>query len=495
MKRRLFLSQTATAATGLALTQAAWATNTYSAPAPSVVLAWNSALTAAIAATITGVTVAARAASMLNEAIYNAWAAYDPSASFTLLNQSKRPWYERRNDLKSIAIDHAAHTVLSDLFPTQQSLFDLLLAASVPVAPVLPVLANLVTAAVQTGQYAGRALLLSRHGDGSNQLGDLAAGAYADWTHYQSVNTPDVLVDPTRWQPLRITNAAGVTLVQQFLSPHWGRVRPFALANGSALRPAFSPAAPTMAEMNQLIALSAGLTDATKALVDFFANNPGSVTPPGQWLQMTAIVSARDGNSLDDDVKLFFAVGQAVLDASIVAWDAKRAFDTVRPITALRYYFRGQTIQSWGGPGLGATWMLGENWRPYQRATNPSPPFPEFLSGHSSFSAAASTVIAGLRGDAIDLSFTFKAGGVPFDPTVPAAPVTLQWSSLSAMADAAGLSRRYGGIHFARGDLAGRAVGRQVGTAVLTRCQSLFNNSPTTSYSQAQRWHSSHRDD
>ena len=474
MKRRNFLVHASTAVSGLALSRpvsADWPLGSNSSGS-GLLTAWNGVLTAAIATNRLGPTVAARALSMVYEAVYNAWAAYDKRADFSLSGLRKRPKTEWLTANKAIAVSQAAYTVLVDLFPAQTPAFDNTLA---DLTAGLPVGLPSGVAALMGGQLAGSVLLLARDGDGSNQRGDLAPGAYADWTGYQPINSADVLVDPTRWQPLRVT-VAGVTSVQRFLSPHWGQVRPFALASGSALRPAFSNPAPTMGEMQQLIDYSADLSDADKVLVDFFANNPGSVSPPGQWAKIADIVSAIDGNSIDDDVKLFFALGQAMLDASIAAWDAKRAYDSARPITAIRYYFRGQTILSWLGEGQGAGWIQGENWRPYQRITNPTPPFPEFLSGHSTFSAAAARVIAGLRGDAIDLSFTFPAGGVPFDPTVPAAPVLLRWDSLAAVADDAGLSRRLGGIHFKRGDLRGRHLGRKVGSAVLARCADLFDD-------------------
>ena len=469
MKRRLFLAQAAAAGTTLTLGAAAQA----GYRGPSVVIGWNKVLTAAIATNSLGPTVAARALSMVYEAVYNAWAVYDWRAEFTLKAMKKRPWWEADDAWQSIAVSNAAATVMTDLFPAQAALIDQALA---DLTDSLPTWHPFADTAAKKGEKAGKLLLKARHNDGSNQKGDLAVGAYSDYTGYQSVNGPDLVADPTRWQPLRITTAAGVTSVQKYLTPHWGEVRPFALASGSVYRPTLGQAAPSMAEMDQLISLSADLDDRAKVVVDFFANNPGSVTPPGQWTKFAEIVSAQDGNSLNRDVKLFFAVGQAALDASIAAWDAKRAYDSVRPITAIRYYYQGQTIRSWGGPGLGATWIRGEDWKPYQRPSNPSPPFPEFISGHSTFSAAAATVMAGIRGDAADLRFTFPANGVPFDRTVPAAAVDLSWTSLSSIAASAGLSRRHGGIHFERGDLRGRSVGRQVGLSVLARCGDLFND-------------------
>ena len=469
MKRRHFLAQATVAGALPALSTDAQAAY----QGPSIIIGWNKVLTAVIASNSLGPTVSARAISMVYEAAYNAWAAYDWRAEFTLAGLRKRPWWEADDAWRSIAVSNAIADVLKALFPAQSDAVD---QALIDLAVPVPSWYSFASTAAQVGQYVASQLLRSRQNDGSNQLGDLAAGAYSDYTGYQSVNGPDLVVDPTRWQPLRITTAAGVTLVQKFLTPQWGKVRPFAMASGSVYRPALGQAAPTLAEMAQLINMSANLDDRAKAVVDFFANNPGSVTPPGQWTKFAEIVAAQDGNSLARDIKLFFAVGQAVLDASIAAWDAKRAYDSVRPVTAIRYNYRGQTIRAWGGPGLGATWIRGEDWKPYQRPSNPSPAFPEFISGHSTFSAAAATVMAGIRGDAADLRFTFAANAVPFDPASPTAPVDLTWTSLSSIAASAGLSRRLGGIHFERGDLRGRSVGRQVGLSVLARCVDLFND-------------------
>ena len=439
---------------------------------PSVIIGWNAAITSSIAASFMAPTVAARVISMVYEAVYNAWAAYRPDAEFSLTGLRKHPLFEAQQDLKSIAVSHAAYTVLSDLFPTRTNEFDTALAQALTDLPVTS-LAGI--AAMQIGQLAARALLQMRASDGSNQYGDLAPGAYSDWTGYQPVNSPGNVVDPMKWQPLIVTNAQGVTSIQKFLTPHWGHVRSFALRSGSVFRPSFTNGGPTIDEINEIINLSAGLNDASKVQVDFFANNPGSVTPPGQWTKFAEIVSATDRNSLDADVVMFFILGQAMLDASIAAWDAKRAYESVRPISSIRTMYAGQPIQCWGGVGNGVSTMPGEDWMPYQRATNPTPAFPEFVSGHSTFSAAAATVLTALRGNRISLMFKFPARGIRFDPTVPAAATTLSWTSLSAAAEAAGFSRRYGGIHFAQGDLKGRALGVAVGAAVIKRAVALYN--------------------
>ena len=122
-------------------------------------------------------------------------------------------------------------------------------------------------------------------------------------------------------------------------------------------------------------------------------------------------VSRRDRHSLDRDAKLFFALNNALLDASITAWDAKRQWDSVRPITAVRWLKRGQLVRAWGGPYQGTKTIRGEDWLPYQPATFPTPPFPEYISGHSTFSAAAAAVLQDFTGkDDLGMSITIPAG-------------------------------------------------------------------------------------
>ena len=63
-----------------------------------------------------------------------------------------------------------------------------------------------VTTAAGIGNVAAAAVLTVRHHDGANQLGDLAPGAYTDYTGYQPVDGPSLVGDPNRWQPLVVSN-------------------------------------------------------------------------------------------------------------------------------------------------------------------------------------------------------------------------------------------------------------------------------------------------
>ncbi|MET8865127.1 vanadium-dependent haloperoxidase [Nonomuraea sp. NPDC004580] len=198
------------------------------------------------------------------------------------------------------------------------------------------------------------------------------------------------------------------------------------------------------------------------------SDGPSSETPPGHWCLFAQQVSARDRLGLDQDVKLFFALANSVMDAGIASWEVKRDRDSARPITAIRFLYQGQRIPTWGGRTVD-----GASWVPYQPPTFPTPPFGEYVSGHSTFSAAAAEVLKRFTGsDAFGGLAVVAAGSSPVEPGVtPASDVTLRWSTFSAAAEEAGLSRRYGGIHFKAGDLEGRALGRAVGTAAWERAK------------------------
>jgi hypothetical protein len=445
----------------------------------SVVSKWDRAALAAVRATRPGPPVVARALAIAHTAMYDAWAAYDARAVGTRLGGSlRRPPGERSDANKEQAINYAAYRALLDLFPSQQSAFDSVMTelgfdgSDISTDAASP---------TGIGNLAAAAVLSFRHHDGSNQLGDLAPGSYADYTGYQPVNDAYTIRDPNRWQPLLATNAQGVTAQQVYIAPHWGHVIPFALTSGAQFRPASVPNLyPSQGYTDQaleIIDFSAKLTDQQKGIVEYWADGPQSELPPGHWALFAEWVSRRDGNGIDADVKMFFAMTNAMLDASIAVWDCKRTFDYVRPITAIRYLMAGKQILAWAGPGRGAQLVPGEQWRAYQTGALPTPAFPEFSSGHSAFSAAAAEVLRSFTGsDAFGNAVTIKAGSSGVEPgAVPATDIVLSWATFSDAANQAGMSRRYGGIHFKEGDLQSRAMGRLIGAQAWAKAQTYFN--------------------
>jgi hypothetical protein len=113
---------------------------------------------------------------------------------------------------------------------------------------------------------------------------------------------------------------------------------------------------------------------------------------------------------------------------------------------------------------------------PYQALHVVTPPFPEYVSGHSTFSGAGATILASFTGsDTFGAYVTVPRGTSKFESNTPSTDVTLSWPTFSHAADEAGWSRRYGGIHFLTGDQHGRGLGRQVAQFVFSRAQTYIN--------------------
>jgi membrane-associated phospholipid phosphatase len=282
-----------------------------------------------------------------------------------------------------------------------------------------------------------------------------------------------------------VSDGHGGTVNQTFIAPFWGQVKPFALKSVTqyALKtPAVAGSAAYQAQVDQILAYSANLTDRQKVIAEYWADGPSSELPPGHWNLFGQFVSNRDHHSLDTDAKMFFAINNALLGASVWTWGVKRLYDYVRPVTAVHWQYAGSNVTAWAGAGMGTQSIPAANWRPYQAITVVTPPFSEYVSGHSTFSAAAARVLKLFTGsDSFNHSVTIASGNSRVEPgLVPAAAVTLSWPTFSAAADEAGISRRYGGIHFIDGDLEGRRVGKKIGTAAFARSQRYFGDDDST---------------
>jgi hypothetical protein len=492
----------ATAATG-----APWAIDTWGTPraTDSVVIKWNDQLLDTIRANpaATGPTVAARALGVLNTSMYDAWAAYDPVADPTQPTGFVRQPVEARTKAnKETAISFAAYWTLADLFPYREATYRSALGHD-PADTSAP---------AQVGKAAADANIAFRHGDGSNPTVDATgtvrypcapAGSSCYYAPTRTWNAP---TDPWHWQPLCVLTPAGVKDgkptapvdgnciapnygVQQPLTPQWSNVTPFGPLNPQThLPPEFNDSLytfkpPTLADgsydpadIDQALRDTSSLTDAQKVKAEYWADGPGSVFPPGHMVLFAQALSRMRQNTLDQDVKLFFALGNAVMDASISAWGVKYKEDFWRPITAIRYRYKDKQVNSWLGPGKGYGRVLGQNWQPYQALNVVTPPFPEYVSGHSTFSAAGRTVLLAFFGtDNFNAKVTIQAGSSKIEQGVPAKDVVLSWNTLTAAADEAGMSRRYGGIHFTSGDEHGRGLGKVIGYNDWTKAQTYFD--------------------
>jgi hypothetical protein len=451
----------------------------------TIVVTWNETMLQAIRDTRPGPPIVARMLAITHTCMYDAWAAYDSVAVGTRLGGTLRqPMSERTMLNKKKAMSFAAYRALVDLFPTEQAKFNLVM-GQLGYDPT-DTSTNPSTAS-GVGNVACQAVLDFRHQDGSNQLGNLNPGAYSDYTNYVPVNTWDQINDPNHWQPLRMSNGQGGFVIQRYVAPHWGNVIPFALTSQDQFAPKepnFYPrdAAQYLKQAKQVLGYSANLTDREKVIAEYWADGPSSELPPGHWTLFAQVVSARDHHTLDQDVKMFFAMTNAVFDAGISVWHFKRFYDYVRPVTAVHFLFAGQQVQAWAGPGLGTRSIDGADWKPYQPLTFVTPPFAEYVSGHSTFSASAAKVLKLFTGsDRFGHSVTIPAGQSFVEPgLVPASNLTLRWRTFSDAADEAGISRRYGGIHFIDGDIQARKMGRKIGKLAWRKALTYFHGTAGT---------------
>jgi hypothetical protein len=516
----LTLTSVTTARPALAAAGGPWPIDTYGLPktTDSVILKWDEQLLASVRANPagTGPTVTARALGILHTATYDAWAAYDPVAKATQPNGNTKqpvssdPAVDKAN--KSKAISFAAYKTLVDLFPSRQSIF-----AQQMTDLTYTNFATDMSAAAMVGNKAADAVISFRHADGSNQTNSGNSVTYPDpctTNCYQAKNTWDKVTQEGmwHWQPLCVLTQAGVDqwntgnqipltpgqcetpsspsspyyTVQKPLHPQWGNITPFGPQDPYPPQfPLKGP--PTLADgsydptdVNTALSDTSNLSDVSKAKAEYWADGPKSEFPPGHMALFAQAMSRMRQNTLDQDVKLFFVLGNALMDASISAWASKYQYDFWRPTTAIRELYRDKLVTSWLGPKKGYGKVLGQNWVPYQALNVVTPAFPEYVSGHSTFSAAGRTVLAAFYGNEnFGARVTIKAGSSQIEPGLtPAKDVVLSWKTLSDAADEAGMSRRYGGIHFWNGDQQGRVLGRLIGYNDWNLAQTYFNPTP-----------------
>lgn len=465
---------------------------------PTVVVVWNQAALAEVRQSRLGPPVVARALAIAHTCMYDAWTAYHHRALAAVASLPRRPSDERTQANKAKAVSHAAYHCLANLFPAGTARLQAVMLAQGH--DPLDTSTSLATPQ-GIGNAAAAAVIASRRHDGANQYGDLAVGAYADYTGYLPRNGPMPfclpsipgpcainVTDPYHWQPL--INDLGV--LQRSVAPHWERVKPFALSSAAqfdshpaaALGPTYlqSPGQ-YQADIDEILRVSAGLTQQQKLIVEYWADGPASELPPGHWGLFAQDVSQRNGHSLDRDVRMFFAMHNASFDAGIVAWHLKRKYDGVRPITGVRYFKQGQSVFAWGGPGQPNQLIDAGKWSPYNPGSNLTPGFPGWVSGHATFSAASAAVLRAFTGsDQFGFSTVIPANFGRVEPGVPAVPTHLGYATFTDAAIDAAASRLLAGIHFNDDNSVGLAVGDAVGRQAWAKAQHLFQGGLAASH-------------
>lgn len=277
--------------------------------------------------------------------------------------------------------------------------------------------------------------------------------AYAKADRYNRISNfprytpPD---QPGSWVPTPPAYMAPV-------EPYFNTIRPFTLDSASQFIPEppasfSSDTASTFYHYARLVYTEggAGLTPEHRDIANFWDCNPFAVennghmliglkkiSPGAHWMGITNIACEKAKTGFAKTMQINTAVAIGLMDAFMCCWDDKYRTNRIRPETAIRKY-------------------IDPNWRPLLQ----TPPFPEYISGHSVISAASSTILTHYLGDHFSYMDNVEEGyHIP----------PRSFTSFTQAAQEAALSRFWGGIHFKDAIEKGLVQGDQVGNWVIKK--------------------------
>jgi CARDB len=322
----------------------------------------------------------------------------------------------------------AAYQVLSKLYPEKLKTFDEQQKYSLEEIQEDPSAEKL---GFDYGKLIGDRIIADRAKDLSNKA----------QTNYTPGNNPGDYPE---------TNDIGISVSALF--PDWGKVTPFVLDDVARFRPDGPPKYGSdeyVREVEQIRHLG-GLretdlsyinrTQEQTEIAQFWAyDRQDTFRPAGQWNEIAQQVALERGNSLEDNALLFAQLNVAMADAGIVAWDTKYIFNQQRPIHNIK--------------------IEDKDWRPLL----PTPPFPDYISGHSAFGGAAARVLENFFGEDIELEIHSQE--------LPGVTRTFtSFGNISSFEQAAienANSRLYGGVHLDSSNVDGLTTGQKVADYVL----------------------------
>ncbi len=378
-----------------------------------VVLQWNQTVLQAIRNDKPTIGFVTRDLAIVHTAIYDAVNAIDQTSSAFHVQASAPA------DASAVAAaDAAGLFTASALFPTDTALFQATYQAALAGVPDGPGK----TDGLAMGRFVAEQTLISRATDGANAVVSYTPGTA-----------------PGDWRPTPPAFAPAQT-------PQWPAVTPFALDSGSQFR-AGPPPALTSAEyttaFNEVKAL--GRVDSTvrtpqqTEVARFWAAAAGTPQIAGYWNEIAENAATAQGNTLDQDARLFAELNVALADDTIAFFDTKYTYNFWRPVTAIQ--LAGQD----GNPDT----VADPTWLPLLNTAN----HPTWVSTHGGISGTASAVLADVFGtDNVSFSLTSE----------DLKGVTHSFSSFSGAAAEAENSVVWSGNHFRFDVVAGDAQGKEV---------------------------------
>jgi hypothetical protein len=161
------------------------------------------------------------------------------------------------------------------------------------------------------------------------------------------------------------------------------------------------------------------------------------ISPGAHWMGIAGLACETDKASFGKTLQVHTVLAMGLMDAFLCCWDEKYRSNRIRPETAIRKY-------------------IDPNWKPFLQ----TPPFPEYLSGHSTISSTAAVILSHYFGenfrydDTVEERFGLKSRS---------------FNSFKQAAEEAGISRFYGGIHFMDAITNGQKQGQLIGSHVVKK--------------------------
>ena len=232
------------------------------------------------------------------------------------------------------------------------------------------------------------------------------------------------------------------------LLPGWGNVSLWVLHNLSQFQPNGPPAlnsrryARDVNEVKEIGSLTSQTRTAEQTEIARFWLG----TPTAIWNGVARQVMQARGLNLSESAQALALIYRASADASVACWTAKYSFNFWRPMSAIR----NADVDDNAGTDADPAWT----------PLFPTPPHPEYLSGHSTNSSAMASAMMLLFGD---------EPGVPIVATSPTNPgFERHWERLSEGIDEVIEARIYSGIHYRSADEEGAEVGRKIARFVVS---------------------------
>lgn len=273
-------------------------------------------------------------------------------------------------------------------------------------------------------------------------FGESIAERILDWANddgYYRINglpynPPTIFEDPANWEPIN----PGDTAVE----PYWGTLRTFAVQSASYnyLPPSYSfdstVGSPFYNDQLEIKNIRENPTQEQKDIALFWRDKQLTLQPPGHWVAILYQIIARDNIKLDKAAEALAFLGIGIGDAFISCWYAKYFNNYLRPQSFIRRFMQ---------PG----------WTPLV----PTPPFPDYPSGHSTGSGTAAYLLTKVFGEVAFTDTTHLRIGM--------APRS--FNNFREAAVECSNSRIYGGIHYRNACENGVLMGERIGADIYSR--------------------------